>query len=172
MLAIYNLLIMLQIVHARTMQEIENVRKLFLEYQRWLGHDLTFQHFDTELAELPGKYAPPTGCLLLAVYENKPIGCVALRKLKESICEMKRLFVRTEHRNLGAGRALVEAIISEAKKLGYAKMRLDTLPSMQRAITLYKSLGFKEIESYYDTPIEGTVFMELDLKQITNDLTI
>ena len=160
---------MLQIAQARTTQEIANVRKLFLEYQHWLGHDLTFQHFETELAELPGQYAPPTGCLLMASYAKKTVGCVALRKLEDAVCEMKRLFVKPEYRHLGAGKALADAVVAEAKKLGYSKMRLDTLPSMPRAIALYTTLGFKEIAPYYDTPIEDTVFMELDLKQISND---
>jgi ribosomal protein S18 acetylase RimI-like enzyme len=126
--------------------------------------DLGYQDFDEELASLPGKYAPPSGALLLARNERGvAIGCVALRAFGEGVCEMKRLYVAPEGRGAGLGRALAEAIIEAARAAGYREMRLDTLASMAGAQALYRALGFVEIARYYDTPIEGTVFMSLKL---------
>jgi ribosomal protein S18 acetylase RimI-like enzyme len=138
----------------------KKVRDLF---KNTLGINLDFQDFDGELKELPGEYAPPYGCLLLAEYEKQTAGCVALREFAQCICEMKRLHVRPEFRGKGIGRALILAVIEEAQRIGYARMRLDTLPSMKEAITLYRSLGFKEIEPYRYNPVKGAIFMELDL---------
>jgi ribosomal protein S18 acetylase RimI-like enzyme len=128
-----------------------------------LGIDLSFQHFDEELAHLPGDYALPEGRLLLALYGNQVAGCVVLRKLGEETCEMKRLYVRPDFRSLQLGRTLVETIIEEARKIAYISMRLDTLPFMERAQSLYKAFGFKEIPPYRYNPVEGTVFMKLTL---------
>jgi ribosomal protein S18 acetylase RimI-like enzyme len=147
-----------------TDDQIELVRELFKEYENWLGINLCFQNFEKELAELPGDYAPPQGQLLLAMDDGRIAGCIALRKIGDGICEMKRLFVRSEFRGKGLGRKLVEAIISEARKIGYERMRLDTLPGkMDQAIALYRSLGFTEIEPYYQSPVPGAKFMELEL---------
>ena len=132
--------------------------------RRGLGIDLCFQNFDKELAELPGEYVPPTGRLFLAIEEDNAAGCVALRKIGDGICEMKRLYVRPEFRGTGLGRTLTETIIQAAREIGYGRMRLDTLPGkMDRAIAMYRSLGFKDIEPYYDNPVEGAAFMELEL---------
>jgi putative acetyltransferase len=143
--------------------EIEVVRTLFNEYAASLGFDLCFQDFDRELRELPGDYAPPDGCLLLARDGDKAQGCVALRKIDMQTCEMKRLFVRPEARGRKLGRKLAGAVIAEARRIGYLRMRLDTIPSMSEAVALYRTLGFKETAPYRHNPISGAIFMELEL---------
>ncbi|MDX6576217.1 MAG: hypothetical protein QOE96_2170 [Blastocatellia bacterium] len=156
---------LMEIIHAKSAGDIDHARELFKEYEAWLEIDLCFQNFEKELAELPGKYAPPDGRLLLALVEGNVAGCVAQRKIGEGICEIKRLFLRPAFRGRGLGRQLAEAIIQEAKRIGYERMRLDTLPpKMNDAIALYRSLGFKEIEPYYTNPVPGAKFMELDLR--------
>jgi ribosomal protein S18 acetylase RimI-like enzyme len=153
-----------KIICAQSGDDIELARTLFKEYEAWLGIDLCFQSFEKELAELPGAYAPPTGCLFLAIRNNHFGGCVALRKIGDGMCEIKRLFLRPEFRGQRIGRQLAEAIIRKARQLGYERMRLDTLPpKMNSAIALYRSLGFKEIEPYYENPVPGALFMELNL---------
>lgn len=154
---------MLRFVQAESAENLGHVRELFTEYAASLGFDLCFQNFEKELAELPGEYARPDGCLLLALYETQLAGCVALRKITAGIGEMKRLYVRPEFRGKGVGKGLAVAIIKEAGKIGYARMRLDTVPTMKEAIALYRSLGFKSIEPYRNNPIEGAIFMELTL---------
>jgi ribosomal protein S18 acetylase RimI-like enzyme len=153
----------LKIYKAETEKEIELAKELFIEYADSLGFDLSFQNFEDELANLPGEYAKPTGCLLLAKYQGKAAGCVALRRLSENICEGKRLYVKPEFRGLKIGRKLVEAIIAEAQRMGYKFMRGDTISSMKVANRLYKSLGFKKIEPYRYNPLEGAIFLELKL---------
>lgn len=155
---------MFQITQATGQSDIEQARGLFKEYEASLGISLCFQNFAEELANLPGVYAPPRGRLLLAREFDQVMGCVALRPVGPTTCEMKRLFVRPEHRDRRLGRVLVEAIIEEARKIGYTHMRLDTMSDrMGRAIELYKSVGFVEIEPYYHSPVDTTKFMELDL---------
>jgi putative acetyltransferase len=145
-------------------QEIASIRELFLEYAQSLGFSLCFQSFDQELADLPGDYAPPHGSLLLARHEKQPAGCVALHKLAPGICEMKRLYVRPQFRGNGLGRELAKKVIAEARQLGYKKLRLDTVePVMNAAVTMYRQLGFREIPPYRQNPIEGALYMELQL---------
>jgi putative acetyltransferase len=154
----------MRIFSATTEDDINNARTLFEEYAAGVGISLCFQNFDQELAKLPGDYAPPGGRLLLAVEDDELAGCIAMRKLEPRVCEMKRLFVRPTHRAKGLGRVLVNAIIDEARKLGYTTMRLDTLPGrMDKAIALYRSIGFVEIAPYCHNPVEGATFMELQL---------
>ena len=142
---------------------------LFYEYANSIGIDLTFQDFDTEMASMPGKYSPPTGELLLARGNSgQAIGCAALRSLgRDGVCEIKRLYVAPAGRGTGVGKALASAIVETATKLGYSEMRLDTLPTMSAAISLYRSLGFVDIPAYYSTPMEGTRFLSLDLKPLS-----
>ena len=143
--------------------DVEEVRTLFREYADSLGVDLSYQDFARELAWLPGDYAPPRGALLLATIEGAVAGCVALRPLDADTCEMKRLYARGTYRGAGLGRALVRAIIGEARRIGYARMRLDTLPSMTAAIALYRSLGFRPINAYRHSPVAGTLYLELEI---------
>jgi ribosomal protein S18 acetylase RimI-like enzyme len=154
----------IQLIQVESEQDLETVRGLFKEYATSLGFDLDFQDFKKEFDELPGEYAPPDGCLLLAGYKAKIAGCVALRKMDENVCEMKRLYVRPEFRGKGIGKELSVAIIEKAREIGYKYMRLDTIPAMKEAIALYQSLGFKEIEPYRYNPLKGATFMELALK--------
>jgi putative acetyltransferase len=154
---------MTKILPADFEKQLSQIREILEEYSTSLGFDLHFQEFEREIVQLPGDYGPPDGRLLLAVEDDKIAGCVALRKLDENTCEMKRLYVRPEFRGKNLGRDLAEAIIREARKIGYQRMRLDTVPFMKRAIALYRSLGFREIEPYRYNPIQGAKFMELDL---------
>ncbi|HEV7745797.1 MAG TPA: GNAT family N-acetyltransferase [Pyrinomonadaceae bacterium] len=151
-------------IQAQSAEEISCARELFEEYAARLGIDLCFQNFDKELAELPGKYALPSGRLFLAVTGDQVAGGVALREIAPGVCEMKRLYVRPEFRGTGLGRTLAEKIIQTAREIGYRCMRLDTLPGkMDRAIAMYHSFGFKEIDPYYSNPVVGALFMELEL---------
>ena len=155
---------MLRLTQATTKNDLDQARELFKEYEASLGISLCFQNFDDELANLPGDYAPPRGRLLVAREFDELVGCVAMRPVGPTTCEMKRLFLRPAYRSRGLGRVLVEAIIEEARKIGYTHMRLDTITDrMGRAVELYKSMGFVEIEPYYHSPVDTTKFMELDL---------
>jgi ribosomal protein S18 acetylase RimI-like enzyme len=149
---------------AQSSEQIAVIRELFLEYAQSLGFSLCFQSFDKELAGLPGDYAPPEGRLLLATREGAPCGCVALHKLDSSTCEMKRLYVRPQSRGKGLGRALAEHVIADARQIGFQRLRLDTVePMMQAAVAMYRQLGFREIAPYRKNPIEGALYMELQL---------
>ena len=153
-----------EIVPAYDDEGIAAARSLFREYADWLGIDLCFQGFEEELAGLPGAYGPPQGRLLLASGVNGYLGCVALRNrpaMEGSVCEMKRLYVRPEARGTGLGRALAERIIAEAKGIGYQRMLLDTLSTMEAAIGLYRSLGFRQTSAYYANPIPEARYFEL-----------
>jgi len=149
---------------AESPADIAHARELFLEYAQSLGFSLCFQNFDKELADLPGDYAPPSGRLLLAEYEGSLAGCVALHKLEEETCEMKRLYLRPQFRGRRLGRVLADRIITEARHIGYRRMRLDTIePVMKDAVAMYRKLGFREIEPYCANPIAGALYMELKL---------
>jgi ribosomal protein S18 acetylase RimI-like enzyme len=154
---------MLTIVDAMAVDDGLTIRRLFEEYAASLDTDLCFQCFAEELAGLPGDYAPPQGRLLLALQNGQTAGCIALRPLEPGICEMKRLYVRPAFRAHGVGRILVDRAMQAARKAGYERMRLDTLPSMRSAQALYRRLGFQEIAPYYDNPVAGAVFLELQL---------
>lgn len=149
-----------QIAPARSESDIEAVRALFEAYADWLGLDLMYNGFAGELAGLPGKYAPPRGELLLARdAQGSAVGCVGLRPLDaEGCCEMKRLYVAPEARGHGLGRALVSAVISEATRIGYRELMLDSLPKLAQATALYERMGFRPIPPYYDTPVVATLF--------------
>jgi ribosomal protein S18 acetylase RimI-like enzyme len=154
---------MMRIVEAETEEDYVHATTLFKAYAASLDFDLGFQDFARELANLPRMYGPPNGCVLLAAVGGELAGCVALRRLDLDACEMKRLYVKPQFRGLGLGRMLAQAIIERARKIGYASMRLDTIPSMAQARKLYQSLGFTEIQPYRHNPIEGAVFLERPL---------
>ena len=152
----------IEIVPAIAPEQIAAARQLFKEYEASLGIELTFQGFQQEVADLPGAYAPPAGRLFLAT-GAEPAGCVALRPLAAGICEMKRLYVRPTARGARLGRRLAETVIREARAIGYARMRLDTVPAMERARALYLALGFRDIPPYRYNPVPGMRYMELTL---------
>jgi putative acetyltransferase len=152
---------MVEIFQAISSEDIEAARAIFREYEQWLGMSLCFQSFEEELADLPGKYAAPSGRLYLALIDGKAMGCIALRKLEEGVCEMKRLYLRESARGKGVGVTLIEKVIADAGEIGYEKMRLDTYPpKMGKAVNLYEAHGFYAIPPYYDNPHEGVLFME------------
>ena len=142
-------------------EDLVQVRSLFSEYASKI--DLSFQDFDRELANLPGEYAPPGGCLLVAKEKDDVVGCVALRGMGGDVCEMKRLYVKPSFRERSIGRELSESVIGEARARGYRIMKLDTLPHMKEAVRLYESLGFRRTTPYRFNPVKGAVFMQLDL---------
>jgi putative acetyltransferase len=150
-------------VRAATEADIDDIRVLLREYEATLAFPLEFQQFDREVAELPGAYGPPRGALLIARQDGAAAGCVALRPLDPGICELKRLYVRPDARGTGLGRRLAEAALAEARRLGYERIRLDTVPGMETAQSLYEQLGFGEIEPYTTNPVAGTRFLELTL---------
>lgn len=144
--------------------DIEIVREIFREYEAAIGVSLCFQSFEKELAELPGAYAPPKGRLYLLRIDGEVEGCIALRPCGEQDCEMKRLYVRPARRKGGVGRLLAERVIADARSIGYRRMLLDTLDSMQSAQRLYESLGFVDAEPYTHNPHSGVRYMQLDLR--------
>jgi ribosomal protein S18 acetylase RimI-like enzyme len=158
---------MIRFVEAVEPEHLEHARTLFRayanEFAATIAESLCFQNFEAELAGLPGRYTPPSGCILLAMDGERPAGCVALRDLGHGICEMKRLYIRPEWRGRGIGKQLAEAILHKAREAGYSRMRLDSIAEMESALALYRSLGFVEIAPYWDNPIEEAVYRELDL---------
>jgi ribosomal protein S18 acetylase RimI-like enzyme len=162
---------MLRIVPAQSEEAISRVRDLFREYGAMPGVAPCLEDFEREVISLPGRYAPAAGRLLLAIQENpvnpeEVIGCVAMRRIAQDVCEMKRLYVRPAFRGQGAARELAKELIAEARSIGYERMLLDTLPSMQEAHKLYRTLGFREISSYQKNPIPGALFFELRLEPV------
>jgi putative acetyltransferase len=163
---------MIEIIRVESEAHISAIRELFREYATALGHDLGFQDFDRELAELPGRYGPPRGSLLLAFADDRAAGCVGLRPLSEDVCEMKRMYVRPAYRSGGFGQRLAREIIEQGRRLGYRRIRLDTLAEMRAANRLYESFGFTDIEPYYDNPLPGARYMELAIlpgREYTSD---
>jgi carbonic anhydrase len=159
-------MITIQTLTTNDSDALEQVRQYFRNYAGWLGVDLSYQNFEQEMASLPGAYTAPEGRLFFAQVDGRPAGCVGVRPLPESdgVCEMKRLYVTPEERGHGVGAALALAAIKAAKEIGYRKLIIDTLPSMRMAVKLYRELGFTEAPSYYQTPVEGTMFLALDLE--------
>jgi len=157
---------MIEIVEATSTQDLDHIRSLFREYIASLGVNLAFQDVDEELAGLPGKYAAPGGVLLLAKDGDELLGCGALRPFgqpEKRLCEMKRLYIRPGARGLGLGQHLAEELIERAAALRYSTMLLDTLDSLPSAIRLYETLGFEQVEPYYDNPLPGVSYWMLDL---------
>ena len=143
-----------------TKADIEKTKELINEYLAWIDVDLTFQSIDEELDSFPEKYEESDGAFYIAKDGTKVIGCIGLRKIQTGICEMKRLYVKDDYKGSGLGKKLIKTIIEEAKKKGYEKMRLDTLPKMKTAQKLYKEFGFVEVTQYTVNPVDGAVFME------------
>jgi putative acetyltransferase len=154
---------MIKYIISKSDKDFTDAKDLFVEYASSLNFELCFQNFEEEISNLPAQYSEPTGCIILCYENDKPIGCVGLRKFAEDVCEMKRLYLRKEARGKGIGRVLAIKIIEKAKELGYKKMQLDTIETMKEAIALYKSMGFKEIKPYRYNPLDGVLYMELDL---------
>lgn len=157
----------LEFITPATPEQLAATRLIFQEYADQLGVDLCFQNFEAELAGLPGDYAPPQGCLLLALVDGEIAGCCAMRPLETvdypNACEMKRLYVRQGFRGLGLGRQLAEAVLDAARIAGYHSVLLDTLNDMEAARALYEDLGFKDIPPYYHNPIAGAHYLKADL---------
>jgi putative acetyltransferase len=167
--------IMLEIVHAESGEALEQVRILWREFAEFLKGCFReraelpdfkeyFQNYEKEVANhLPGRFSPPAGCLLLTKYKGDPVGCVGLMDLGDGVCEMRRLFVRTEYRGMGIGKALAETVIEQGRNIGYKSMWLNTNKRMPEAEKLYRSLGFKNIEPYEHFEVDGMVYLELKL---------
>ena len=154
---------MIEFKEVESKAQITTVKGLFLEYAKWLNYRTCFDNFEQEVEGLPGEYAAPDGCLLLGLYEDVPAGCVALRKVKNGVCEMRRLWVREKFRGQNVGWNLAEEIITRAKKMGYKKMILETIPLMERAISIYQILGFKQTSSNTASNGDEVIHMELTL---------
>jgi putative acetyltransferase len=152
-----------EIVLARSTEEYALARLLFLEYARDIDLDLSFQDFERELSELTVQYGLSEGGILVLTVEGRPAGCVAVRRFEKNIAELKRMYVRPAYRRAGFGRRLGEEALALARRLGYRAIRLDTLPHMEDAISLYQSFGFVEIEPYRFNPVPGAKYFELKL---------
>jgi putative acetyltransferase len=154
-----------KIIPASSPEQLRQLRQLFEAYAASLSFNLCFQNFQQELDELPGCYAPPSGRLWLAVTDREEAaGCIALRELGPGIGEMKRLYVCPEYRGTGLGKRLARTVLEEAASVGYHRLRLDTTPTMTEAIRLYESLGFTRIAPYRPNPVEGALYMEIEVE--------
>jgi GNAT superfamily N-acetyltransferase len=153
------------IAPARQARDFASAATLFQDYTRSLGRDLSYQSPDAELQAMPGKYAPPSGELLLArLQDGTPVGCVALRAIDPpGCCEMKRLYVSPQARGMGIGGALIDAIVGVARGLHYTEMRLDSVASLTSALALYRAAGFQPIPAYCENPFDDAVFLGLEL---------
>lgn len=156
-------MIAVELQTAETRADLEAARRLFVAYADELGVDLCFQGFDRELGELPGRYGPPRGRLVVAWRGEEAVGCAGLRDLGGGVAELKRMYVEPTHRGGGLGRRLATTLLADARALGYGRVRLDTLSSLLPAIALYESLGFRRIDPYYENPYGDVVYLELDL---------
>ncbi|MBS0513426.1 MAG: carbonate dehydratase [Proteobacteria bacterium] len=159
----------LRVLSASDTTELEQVRQFFRHYAAWLGVDLSYQGFGDEVANLPGAYGEADGRLFFAEVDGRPAGCVGIRRFSEGVCEVKRLYVDPDQRGQGLGRKLALAAIKAAQSLGYRRILLDTLPTMRIAVKLYRELGFSEAPAYYPSPVEGTIFLTLDLAKWSED---
>jgi len=153
----------MELLKVTTQEHVDVARQLFEEYAASLDYELCFQNFTAELAQLPGEYSPPSGGLLLAVQDREPVGCAALRRLGNAVCEMKRLYVRPGFRGLGIGMALAGEFVSQARRMGYRIMRLETVGSMHHAQRIYESLGFVDTQGCGCNQLEGVRCMALTL---------
>ncbi len=152
-----------KIIMAQSQEQLALIRELFIEYAASLDFPLCFQGFEQELATLPGQYAPPDGRLLLAMAGSHAAGSIALRKIDQQVCEMKRLYVRPPFRGLRVGRLLAERLLADARTIGYTRMRLDTVKSMVEARALYRALGFRPTEPYCFNPLPDVEYLEIVL---------
>ena len=154
-----------QLIHCREPKEYEAGAQLFRSYAEYLGSDLSYQNFEEELKMMDQQYGPPSGALILvqSIDRAKFIGCVGVRQFRPEIAELKRMYLLPEGQGQGLGRVMLANAIQLAQELGYSKMQLDTFPSMQAAIKLYKEVGFYEIPPYRYNPNENTVFLEIEI---------
>jgi len=153
---------MVRLIEATSKQEYQTAIQLFKEYHAAIDIDLEFQNFSQEIKDIQTQYARPEGAVFLAFNnENTPVGCVGVRKLNETSCELKRMYLKSASRGLGIGKLMLEKSIALGKELGYQKMRLDTLQTMHAAIGLYQKLGFYEIDPYRFNPLEGAKYFEI-----------
>lgn len=154
---------MMDIVLAGSPDAYATGKQLFLEYAQSLDFNLCFQGFEQELADMQRQYAAPEGCLLLVLHEDAAVGCVGVRRWQGDSAELKRMYLQPAARGGGMGKRLLAEAIEQARRLGYRSIRLDTLPSMQAAISLYRSAGFDDIPAYRENPVEGALYLEKQL---------
>lgn len=156
----------MEILTAHTPADFQTGKRLFLEYAQSLDFNLCFQNFEQELADIQAQYGEPNGCLLLVKNGDDAIGCVGVRRWEGDIAELKRMYLRPETRGQGLGRRLLQTALDQARSFGYRSIRLDTLPTMQAAIALYREFGFTDIPAYRENPFEGTIYLEKQLQVV------